>query len=83
MHAESLEVDVDHMTVAEHALSVAIREDGLLWSTENGSQHHRIARDQAVARAHAAGMALQTIAHGLGVKVRDIERMLSADNPTP
>jgi len=68
------------MTVAEHALSVAVREDGLLWSTAHGSQHHRLARDQAASRAHAAGMSLQAIAHGLGVRVNDVERMLAANN---
>ena len=73
---------MNQVTVAEQALSVAIREDGLLWSTVHGSHHNRLARDQAVARAHAAGMSLQAIAHGLGVKVSDIERILSVDNTT-
>ena len=76
---ESLEVDVNHVGVAEHALSVAVREDGLLWSTEHGSQHHRLARDRAVSRARVAGMSLPALARGLGVKVSDIERMLAAN----
>lgn len=56
----------------------AIDADKLLWSEAKSGEAHRVARNRAVAEAARSGASLELIADKLGVRIVDVETMISA-----